>query len=120
MWITFWYQSYVSFPNFKFLELSEVIRAEAETLFSVLLKMQIHHLMLLLFLMKFSNLVLIKVETNPNIMLSQTFAQIRNLSNQLPDPAGADRAMHQLLCTNVKLKINILVLTKVQSIPNTK
>ena len=59
---------YVSFHKFKSLKLSEVIRAEAETLFSVLLKMQIHLLMLLLFLMKFSNLVLIKVETNPNIM----------------------------------------------------
>ena len=38
------------FPNFKFIKLSEVIRAETETLFSVELLRNI--LMLLLFLMK--------------------------------------------------------------------
>ena len=64
--------------------------------------MQINILMLLSFLMNINILVLTKVQYNPNTMLSQTFAQIRNLSNQLPDPNKADRAMHQLLCTNIK------------------
>ena len=41
---------FVSYHNFKSLKLSEVIRAEAETLFSVQLLINI--LMLLLFLMK--------------------------------------------------------------------
>ena len=41
---------YVSFPIFKFIELSEVIRAKAETLFSVQLLINI--LMLSLFLIK--------------------------------------------------------------------
>ena len=64
--------------------------------------------MLLSFLMNINILVLTKVQYNPNTMLSQTFAQIRNLSNQLPDPIRADRAMHQLLCTNVKLTRKVL------------
>ena len=64
--------------------------------------------MLLLFVIKFKNLVLTKVQTNQNIMLSQTFAQIRNLSNQLPDPGRADRAMHQLLSSNIKLTRKVL------------
>ena len=36
-------------------------------------------------------------------MSSETFAQIRSLSLNLPDPVRADRAMHNLLCTNIKL-----------------
>ena len=64
--------------------------------------------MLLLFVIKFNNLVLSKVQTIPNIMLNQTFAQIRNLSNQLPDPGRADRAMHQLLSSNIKLTRKVL------------
>ena len=75
-------------------------------MFSV--NMQINILMLLSFLMNINILVLTKVQYNPNTMLSQTFAQIRNLSNQLPDPIRADRAMHQLLCTNVKLTRKVL------------
>ena len=75
-------------------------------MFSVIMKINI--LMLLSFLMNINILVLTKVQYNPNTMLSQTFAQIRNLSNQLPDPIRADRAMHQLLCTNVKLTRKVL------------
>ena len=36
-------------------------------------------------------------------MLRETFAQITYLSQHLPDPARADRAMHGLLCANLKL-----------------
>ena len=71
--------------------MSEVIRAEAETLFSVQLKMKIHLLMLLLFLMKFSNLGLTKVETKPNIIAQETEKELPELTQVaktgLPEPA---------------------------------
>ena len=64
--------------------------------------------MLLLFLMINNIFVLTKVNNIQTIMSSQTFALIRNLSYQLPDPPRADRAMHQLLCVNLKLTRKVL------------
>ena len=49
-----------------------------------------------------------KVPKIQSTMYSQTLAQIRNLSYQLPDQPKADRAMHQLLCINIKLTRKVL------------
>ena len=83
-----------------------MIRAEAETCF-LTMNLQINLSMLLLLLMT-TSLVHIKEETIITTMLSQTFAHIRNLSYQLPDQPRADRAMHQLLMTNIKLTRKVL------------
>ena len=45
--------------------------------------------------------------SNP-IMLGETFARIRTLSSHLPDPSWSDRAMHELLCMNIKLTRKVL------------
>ena len=72
--------------------------------------------MLLLSLMIVTNSVHTKVQTNQLTMLSQTFAHIRNLSYQLPDQPRADRAMHQLLCTNMKLTRKVLTKNLIRTI----
>ena len=41
-------------------------------------------------------------------MLRETFAHIRVLSLQFPDPPRADRAMHKLICSNLKLSRRVL------------
>ena len=77
------------------------------------MKMKIHILMLLLQLI-FT--VLPKVQTTSNKMMNQTFAQIRMLSYQLPDQPRADRAMHHLLCTNIKLTRKVLTRNVIKTI----
>ena len=59
---------------YHFLELPEVIRAEAETLFSE--QFQINILMLLLFLIKLIILVLTEVKTKPNILKMKSLVVI--------------------------------------------
>ena len=46
-------------------------------------------------------------KSNPT-MYSETFAQLRSLSLMLADPERADRAMHDLLCSNIKLSRRVL------------
>jgi hypothetical protein len=63
-----------------------------------------------------SNFVHTKVQTTKLTVLNQTFAHIRMLSNQLPDQPRADRAMHQLLCTNIKLTRKVLTKNVIRTI----
>ena len=72
--------------------------------------------MLLLSLMIVNISVLTKDKHTKTTMLSQTFAHIRILSFQLPDQPRADRAMHQLLCTNVKLTRKVLTKNLIRTI----
>ena len=58
----------------------------------------------------------IKVEATETTMYSETLAQIRILSYQLPDPPRADRAMHQLLSTNIKLTRKVLTKNLINTI----
>ena len=72
--------------------------------------------MLLLFLMINNNFVHTKVQNIKTTMFNQTFAQIRILSYQLPDPPRADRAMHHLLCNNIKLTRKVLTRNLIRTI----
>ena len=80
------------------------------------MKIKVNILMLLLFLMTRSNFVHSRVETTKPTMFNQTLAQIRILSSQLPDPIRADRAMHQLLCANIKLTRKVPTKNLIRSI----
>ena len=55
------------------------------------------------------------VETG-GLSMNQTFAQIRILSYQLPDQTRDDRAMHQLICTNIKLTRKVLTTNLIRTI----
>jgi hypothetical protein len=57
-----------------------------------------------------------RAKTTKDTMLSQTFPHIRILSHQLPDQQRAGRAMHQLLCTNVKLTRKVLTKNLIRTI----
>ena len=69
--------------------------------------MRINFPMLLLFLLMINIFVHTKVPKS-EISMNQTFAHIKDLSFQLPDHQRADRAMHQLLCSNIKLTRRVL------------
>ena len=77
---------------------------------------KINYLMLLLFMTIRDNSVHTKVKNIKSTMLSQTFAQIRSLSYQLPDQPRSDRAMHKLLCTNIKLSRRVLTKNLISTI----
>ena len=63
--------------------------------------------MLFLYFIIFSSAT-IRFNPSNSKMFSETLAQIRHLSLQSPDPMWADRAMHTLLCTNIKLTRRVL------------
>ena len=44
-------------------------------------------------------------------MLRETFARIRILSFELPDPPRADKAMHKLICSNIETFVRIRILS---------
>ena len=95
-----------------------IIRSDqggSRNLFSMKIQIKLD-LMLLLSLMIVTSSVHTKVQTTKLTMLNQTFAQIRNLSYQLPDQPRADRAMHQLLCTNIKLTRKVLTVNLIRTI----
>ena len=75
--------------------------------------------MLLLSLMIGNHFVLTKVQNTRVTMFNQTFALIRNLSYQLPDQMRADRAMHQVLCSNIKLTRRVLTKNVIKTIAST-
>ena len=85
------------------------------------MRKKIYILMLLLPLMIQNVLVLTKRSNKPaSTMSSETFAQLRSMSLHLPDPVRADRAMHALLCSNIKLSRRVLTRNVLKSIMKLK
>jgi hypothetical protein len=89
-----------------------LIRAEAETLSTIVMRNFCNIILVLFFISfsitsKFSSASSRSTKSEP-IMFSETLARIRTISYDLPDPQRADRAMHSLICTNIKLTRRVL------------